>query len=331
MKILLTGPFGNIGQHVLAELAQRGHDLRCFDLPSKQNVRAARRWQRRYGIEVMWGDLRDPADVQAAVHDRAAVIHLAFVIPKLSVTGVGSEDRPDWARDINVGGMLNLLGALRALHPAPRLLFASSLHVFGPTQHQPPPRRVSDPVHPIEHYALHKVACEEMVKASGLEWVIFRLAASMPIRLILDTGLFDVPLANRIEYVHGKDVARAIANALERPVAWGQTWLIGGGPACQLYYRDLAAQVLAAFGVGMLPDQAFSTTQFATDWLDTSESQRVLEFQQHTLADYTEDVRRTLGLRRPLIRAVSPLVRAWLLRQSPYNRRALEKPQLAYP
>ncbi|NUQ38077.1 MAG: NAD(P)-dependent oxidoreductase [Caldilineales bacterium] len=330
MKWLLTGPFGNIGAHVLAELAARGHDLRCFDLPSKENVRAAQRWQRRHPIEVLWGDLRREADVAAAVRGCDAVIHLAFVIPKLSATGVDSETRPEWAREVNVGGMLNLLAALRALQPAPRLLFASSLHVFGPTQHQPPPRQVSDAVHPTEHYALHKVACEEMVKASGLPWAIFRLAASMPIRLILDRGLFDVPLANRIEYVHGKDVARAIANALERPAAWGQTWLIGGGPACQFYYRDLAARVLDAFGVGMLPDHAFSTTPFATDWLDTSESQRVLEFQRHTLADYVADVKRQLGPRRQAIQAVSPLVRAWLLRQSPYARQMAAQPQPAF-
>lgn len=29
---------------------------------------------------------------------------------------------------------------------------------------------------------------------------------STPIRLIVDPGVFDVPLNNRIEYVHGRDV-----------------------------------------------------------------------------------------------------------------------------
>ncbi len=32
----------------------------------------------------------------------------------------------------------------------------------------------------------------------------------MPIRLILDPGIFEVPLDNRIEYVHGRDVALAM-------------------------------------------------------------------------------------------------------------------------
>ena len=130
--------------------------------------------------------------------------------------------------------------------------------------------------------------------------------------------LFDVPLDNRIEYVHGKDVAGAIANALERDVVWNDTWLIGGGPRCQLYYRELATSVLDAYGVGMLPDAVFSTVPFATDWLDTEKSNRLLAFQKHTLDDYVSDVKVKLGLRRHLIRAFNPLVRAWLIRQSPY-------------
>ena len=319
MNVLLTGAFGNIGAATLRELLARGHQVRCFDVRTKQNARVARQWSDK--VDILWGDLRRPEDVQRAVQGQTVVVHLAFVIPKLSATGIGSEERPEWARSINVGGTMNLLAAMKSQEPAPKLLFASSLHVFGPTQDQPPPRRLSDPVRPVENYALHKVACEEMVKASGLDWTIFRLAAAMPIRLILDTGVFDVPLNNRIEYVHSKDVARAIANALETREVWGDTWLIGGGARCQYFYGDLAARVLDAMGVGMLPAQAFSTTPFSTDWLDTSESQRLLQFQQHTLDDYVSDMRRVLGWRRPFITVLRPFVRAWLLRQSPYYHR----------
>jgi nucleoside-diphosphate-sugar epimerase len=192
------------------------------------------------------------------------------------------------------------------------------LHVFGRTQHQPPPRTVADPVQPVEHYALHKVACEEMVKASGLRWAILRLGAAMPVRLILDPGMFDVPLDNRIEYVHTKDVAAALANALASDAAWGRTWLVGGGPRCQYYYREIVEQVLAASGVGMLPAAAFATTPFATDWLDTAESQQVLNFQQRTLADYTNDLRAALGPRRLAVALLRPIIRRRLLRLSPY-------------
>jgi nucleoside-diphosphate-sugar epimerase len=233
------------------------------------------------------------------------------------MTGVNSEDRPDLAREVNVGGTLNLLAAAKASPRSPRFVFISSLHVYGRTQHLPPPRRVSDPVQPVEHYAWHKVACEEMVKGSGLRWSILRLAASMPIRLIVDAGVFDVPLDNRIEFVHGQDVALAAANTLYSEAAWGRTWLIGGGPACQFLYRDMAAQVLDAFGVGMLPDWAFRSEPFGVDWLDTDESQQVLRFQRHTLQDYVADVKAALGPKRQAVIALRPLIRRHLLRLSP--------------
>ena len=142
MKILLTGPFGNIGEATLAELVRRGHEVRCFDVPSKRNKAIAKTW-RNHPIEIQWGDLRNPEDVRKAVAGRDAVIHLAFVIPKLSATGKESEAEPDWARAINVGGSRNLIEAMHELTPDAKLLFTSSIHVYGPTQHLPPPRKAS--------------------------------------------------------------------------------------------------------------------------------------------------------------------------------------------
>jgi len=316
MKVLLTGAFGNIGASTLEELVQRGHRVRCLDLRTGRSERVARRFAGR--VETMWGDLRRPADVAAAVPGQDVVLHVAYVIPKLSATGIECEEQPDWAREINVGGTRNLLDAMRAQPRPPRLVFTSSLHVYGRTQDQPPPRTVADPVQPVEQYAHHKVECEEMIRASGLDWAILRLAAALPVRLILDPGMFDVPLDNRIEYVHARDVGLALTNAVDSDAVWGQTLLVGGGPACQFYYRDLVEQVLDATGVGMLPAEAFATTPYSVDWLDTTESQRLLRYQQRTLADYLHDLRRALGYRLGLIGAFRPLARHLLLRQSPY-------------
>jgi nucleoside-diphosphate-sugar epimerase len=323
VKVLLTGAFGNIGLHTLKELLAQGHTVRCFDVARKENRRRARQVSGRF--DVTWGDLRRPDDVARAVRGQEAIVHLAFVIPKLSMTGFGSEERPDFAREVNVGGTLNLLAAAKASPQPPSFVFTSSLHVYGRTQHLSPPRRVTDPVQPVEHYAWHKVTCEEMVKSAGLRWAILRLGASMPIRLIVDAGVFDVPLDNRIEYVHGRDVALAMANTLRTEQAWGRTWHVGGGPACQLLYRDLATQVLDAFGVGMLPDWAFRTEPFGTDWLDTVESQQVLRFQRHTLADYVSDVRAALGPKRQAVIALRPLIRRHLLRLSPNYAQHLDQ------
>ena len=329
MNVLLTGAFGNVGVSALSELIQRGHRVRCFDVPTPANQKKARAF--RDQMEVVWGDLRNPTDVAAAVRDQEAVVHLAFIIPKMSVTGVESEQRPDWSRAINVGGTRNLLDAMRAQPVPPRLIFASSYHIYGRTQDQLPPRRVGDPVHPIEHYAHHKVECEEMIHASGLQWCICRLAATLPLAIKLDPGMFDVPLNNRMEYVHTRDVGFAIAAAVAHLGVWGRTLLIGGGARCQYYYREIVQRILGSLRVGMLPERAFGTVPFATDWLDTTESQALLGYQRRDLGDYIQEMLRVVGPKRYWIPLVRPLVRKWLLSKSPYYatpklRRAARSP-----
>ncbi len=215
MKILLTGAFGNVGSSTLEELIDRDRQGRCFDVRTKANDKKARKYQDK--CEINWGDVRVPDQIARAVKDHDAVIHLAFVIPTLSATGVGSEEHPEWAREINVGGTRNLIQAIQNQPKQPRIIFSSFLQIYGRTHDQPPPRKVDDPPRPIEHYAHHKVICESMLKESGLNWAVYRLGAVLPVRLILDKGMFGVPLDNRIEFVHSKDVAVALANGLETP------------------------------------------------------------------------------------------------------------------
>ena len=316
MKVMVTGAFGNIGQSTVSELLAQGHTVRCFDIKTQTNEKIARRLGDQ--IEVVWGDLRNRGDVATAVRNQQVVVHLAFIIPKLSATGVESEAYPEWARAINVGGTGNLIEAMEAQRQPPRLLFSSSFHIYGRTQHLPPPRRVTDPPQPIEHYARHKVEAEGLIRASRLEWAIFRLAAVLPLAMKMDLGMFDVPLDNRIEYVHTRDVGLAFARAIGSSEVWGKTLHIGGGPRCHYLYREMTEKVLDGMGIGMLPEEAFTTTPFPTDWLDTEESQRLLHYQRYTIDDYVRDMQAFLGFRRHLIRLARPLVRYWLLQQSPY-------------
>jgi nucleoside-diphosphate-sugar epimerase len=316
MKVAVTGAFGNVGRSVIEELVKQGRRVCCFDLETRTNQKAARKLGDR--VDVIWGDLRRHEDVAALVQGQDVVIHLAFIIPSLSATGFEPEDHPDWARQINVGGTRNLIAAMEAQPWPPRLVFASSYHIYGRTQHLPPPRTASEPPQPIEHYAFHKVEAEQMIRASRLEWAILRLAAALPVHMKLDRGMFDVPLDNRMEYIHTRDAGLALANSVYSQDVWGKVLLIGGGPRCQYLYREITEKVLEGMGVGMLPDEAFATTPFPTDWLDTFESQRLLQYQRHTLDDYVEDMQRLLGIKRHLIWVFRPIVRYLLLHQSPH-------------
>ena len=71
-------------------------------------------------------------------------------------------------------------------------------------------------------------------------------------------------------------------------------------------------------GVGMLPKEAFGSTPFPTDWVDTTESQKLLRYQRHDLGDYIQEMRALLGYRRHVIQLFRPIVRHWLLSKSPH-------------
>jgi nucleoside-diphosphate-sugar epimerase len=266
----------------------------------------------------MWGDIRKREDVARAVAGCDVVIHLAAIIPPLS------EARPTWAETINVAGTCRVVEAMQDLPTPPRLIFASSVSVFGPANDAPPPRRACDPVCPTDHYSHHKIACEQLIRGSSLEWAILRLGVVPPIRLAhLDPVLFEIGLDTRLEYVNTRDVGMALANAVSCDQVWGKTLLIGGGPQCQMHYRDYVGSALQTMGIGVLPDRAFSTAPFYTDWMDTTESQALLHYQRHGFDIWLRDLRRQFRFVRFLVPLVRPFIRWSLLLKSPHFRATL--------
>jgi UDP-glucose 4-epimerase len=311
MKILLTGATGNVGSHTLPELLRRGHEVRCLARLSTAN----RRWAQRQpaGVEVQWGDITDVEAVLRAATGTGVVVHLAGVIPPTA------DERPEFARESNVDGTANVVAACRAQPNPPSLLFSSTFDVHGHTLHRAPPRRVDDPLEATDPYTEQKIEAERLVRGSGLRWCVLRLV-DVPVLGVRDPHpiMFEIGLHNRIESVHADDAALAIANALETPAVWGRVLFVGGGPSCQLTYREYLTRLLAAMGVDPLPDEAFSDKVYATDWVDTEESQRLLRYQRHTFDDIAEAVAAGLGWKRRLVPVAGPLARAAILRLSPY-------------
>lgn len=311
MKVLLTGAFGHVGSHAIEELLQQGHSVRCFDVRNKHTEAVAVRFGDR--VEVLWGDVRDAAAVRDAVSGCDVIIHLAAIIPPRS------NEEPELARQVNVDGTRNLLGAAQAQSTPPKLLFASTFDLFGPTRHLPPPRRVTDPIVATDPYTEHKLACETMVKDSALTWTIFRFADVPQIALRkAHPIMFEIRLDTRFEVIHPRDLALALTNALRCDAVWGKIWLIGGGARCQMTYREYLGQILTAMGIGVLPDEAFTTQEYVTDWLDTEESQRLLHYQRASWDDIVSEIAALLGWRKYFVPLARPFVQRSMLKLSPY-------------
>jgi nucleoside-diphosphate-sugar epimerase len=314
MKVLLIGAFGNIGTETLRHLLRLGHEVRCFDLSTWRNRRTARGFGDK--IDILWGDVRHPADLATAVQDQEVVVHLAFNTDILR-----SEMDPQWAREINVEGTANILEAM-ASHPEPRsIVFTSSTSVYGDTQHLPPPCTIFDLINPRLVYARHKVECEGLIKASDLDWCILRMVFSPSISPTrFEPALFHAELDSRMEFIHPTDAGLAIANAVNTIEVWGRTLLVGGGRRCQMTYGSFVRQLMA--DIGGMPSTAFAPPGSSSymDWVDSAESQRILTYQQRSMADLVSDRRAAFGRTGRLVPALAPLLRHWLLRQSPYYR-----------
>ncbi|MCX5043394.1 NAD(P)-dependent oxidoreductase [Aldersonia sp. NBC_00410] len=311
MNILLTGAFGNIGSYVLAELLRREHTVRCLTLDTPADRRRAAQFPQL--TDVRWADITDADAVEAAVDGMDVVAHFAALIPP------GSEANPELARAVNVDGTANVIAACQAQSVAPRLIFASTFDVHGDTLHKTPPRQIDDPLEALDDYSAHKIECEAMVRTSGLECFVPRFVDVPVIGLRkAEPIMFEIGLANRIEVLHPLDAAVAVANALDVDAVWGRTLFIGGGEQCQVTYREFLTRIMGAMGLQLPPDGAFADKPYATDWVDTAESQQLLRYQQRDFDAITADIAALLGVRRYLMPVVRPFVQRSMLKMSPY-------------
>jgi UDP-glucose 4-epimerase len=319
MNILITGAFGNIGLSTVKNLVEKKHKITCFDIENDNNLKKSATFGDK--ILIKWGDLKNFDQVTQAVKEQDAVIHLGFIIPPLS------EEKPELAREVNVGGTKNLVNALVEFNNDAKIIFASSVSVYGSHEGVRPPRKATDPIIGTDNYSTHKVECENIVRNSALKWVITRFGVVPPFSLggKIDSMLFEMPLDSRIEFVHTLDVGLALANASECEQCVGKILLIGGGAKCQVFEREFLSKFLNANGIDMLPDEAFGHKPYYTDWMDTEESQRLLQYQRYTYDDFIKQMTKMAGYRRIIAKILGPIIRNSILKQSPYYKEYLAK------
>ena len=105
--VVLTGAAGRIGSELRVRLPELGWTLRCIDrVPVAGGV---------------VGDVTSPADLDAVMHEAAAVIHLA-----------AQPNEAPWPviRDANIEATLQVFEAARR-HGVSRVVYASSNHAVG--------------------------------------------------------------------------------------------------------------------------------------------------------------------------------------------------------
>jgi nucleoside-diphosphate-sugar epimerase len=321
MKVLLTGAFGNVGLSTLKEMLKRNYNIRIFDIKTRKNKRIAYKYKK--SVEVFWGDLRNCKDVEKAVSDIDVVVHVAAIIPPLA------DKKPKFAESVNVGGTANIVKAMENQPKKPKLIFTSSVAVYGDRLEYPliSTEDLLNPNHDDE-YAKQKLKCEELIKKSSLDWAIFRLTYIVSLnKLQMDPLMFEMPLETCIEICDTNDVGLALTNAVVSEEIWGEVMHIAGGEKCRISYREYLKEMLGIFGIGFdeLPEEAFSRRGFHCGFMTTHKSQTLLNYQRYTLDDYFNAVRKKVAISRFFTMMFKPIAQKYLLNKSHYYKEYLNK------
>lgn len=312
--MLVTGAFGVVGTTVIQELIKEQHQVRCFDIRNSQTKKIARKFRKK--INLIWGDIRDKEKVRKIVKEQDAVIHLAFILPPLV------NQNPDFAREVNVVGTKNLIEAMQEQSKPPRLIYSSSVAIYGDVRNEKQPIQITASYKVTDHYTKHKIETMELIQKSSLDYSIFILGFVPPLdRLVFDPSMFEMPLDTKIEVIHLADLAKAFASGVVSKDIWGKILHISGGETCRSVYKDFLKRSMEALSIGQIPDDAIQGSLHHSCYLDTSESQRLLNYQNHSFDDIIKEMRENNKVIGFLVRLVRPSVRRYLLKKSPYYKK----------
>ncbi len=212
--VLVTGATGFLGHSLVAHLVAQGMSVRALARPSSDTRHLA-----QLGVEVVRGDVRQAAAIDAAVVGCRYVVHAAGLF---RLWGEARE-----FERTNVEGTAYVLEAARR-HSVERLVHVSTVAVVG----SPPPAPIDEttPCKPADTYQRSKLDGENLVRmfhaTTGLPAVILRPGAFYGPwgRYAFNRLFFEDPLKGLLIQVHqGRrltfpafvpDVARAIGAAL---------------------------------------------------------------------------------------------------------------------
>ena len=333
--ILVTGAFGQVGKRCTQILLDRGRTVVATDLRTDATLAVEKELSAGAGTLIpAYVDLLDPAAVSelVATHQPEAIVHLAAIVSPPSYRN------PGLARRVNVGGTESLLKAAASLSRPPLFLLASSAAVYGSRNPYRYPERITvdTAVNPIDQYGQDKVLAETAVRASGLPYSLFRLGGVLsPDTMSGISGdylliLRSLPGDNRMHSVDARDVALAFANGVDRQATIdGKALPIAGNDSYVHLEHEMEGELMSAAGLGRLgvsvglpgdpdDDRGWSFT----GWFDTTESQALLDFQEHNWDETLAWIFGPQTRMRVVLRVMGPILRPLLRTALKLQRRA---------
>ena len=213
MNILITGGAGYIGHYTANLLNKSGHKVIVID-----NLSTGDKDNLDKGIQFYDGDITNASDLIRVFgyNDINLVIHFAGkIIVEESI------NKPIEYYYTNVEGTRLLLKYMEHFS-VNKIIFSSSASVYGNYEGIANEETITDPMTP---YASTKLTCEDMIKYSGIEYIIFRYfnvaggkqKGNSLIANIKNSDIITIygDGSNIRDFIHVKDIAEAHFRAVK--------------------------------------------------------------------------------------------------------------------
>jgi len=223
-EILITGGAGNFGRTLAQAFKSQGHGLRILDLPSC-DFSLFDDWE---NTRIIPGDILDPGSLKEHLEGADWVFHLAAILPPVS------ETNREMTFKVNVAGTQSLLDACATLSKAPKVVFASSISVYGDTTGEEGVIGPDHPVNPTDWYAESKVEAEKILFTSGLPYVNLRISAIVIPAFLDPPEPWSFQSDQKIELVTLGDLVEAMTSLERLEKALNRTLIISGGEKWQM-------------------------------------------------------------------------------------------------
>jgi UDP-glucose 4-epimerase len=261
---VVCGAGGFLGAHIAAQLAAAGHRVIAVDRVPAKGLPA--------GSEELVGELPDSRlERWLGEHRPELLVHAAG-----PASVAASMDDPVADHAGTVGTTLWLLDVLRRVSPRTRFVYLSSAAVYGNPEQMPIAETA--PVRPISPYGFHKrcaeLLVEEFHKVYGVPAASLRIFSAYG-RGLARQVLFDIcrkAAADELvqlggsgtetrDFIHGKDVGRAVRAIAERGQLDGGVYNLASGVETPI--REIAERIVAVLSPGK--SVRFSGVQRAGD------------------------------------------------------------------
>ncbi|PHY64075.1 GDP-mannose 4,6-dehydratase [Shewanella xiamenensis] len=129
MKLLITGGCGFLGSNLASHGIQKGYEVTVFDNLSRLGTTDNLAWLKSFGeFDFVHGDIRNKNDVTRLIErvKPDAIFHLAGQVAMTT-----SLDNPYMDFEVNIGGSINILEAVRLLSPETAIFYSSTNKVYG--------------------------------------------------------------------------------------------------------------------------------------------------------------------------------------------------------